>query len=104
MTTAVSYLSSSVVCLNKCVCLQQLDGYVSCQLQYIYLHARFVAASCIVRYGVHPVHAVCCHCCHGRELMDAARVMGDTGLFSLMEAASGKIRRDIVFAASLHVA
>ncbi|WIA30222.1 hypothetical protein OEZ86_000313 [Tetradesmus obliquus] len=41
-------------------------------------------------------------CC--RELMDAARVMGDTGLFSLMEAASGKIRRDIVFAASLYVA
>jgi len=41
-------------------------------------------------------------CC--RELMDAARVMGDTSLFSLMEAASGKIRRDIVFAASLYVA
>lgn len=41
-------------------------------------------------------------CC--RELMDAARVMGDTALFALMEAASGQIRRDIVFAASLYVA
>lgn len=41
-------------------------------------------------------------CC--RELMDAARVMGDTALFALMEAASGLIRRDIVFAASLYVA
>lgn len=41
-------------------------------------------------------------CC--RELMDAARVMGDTALFALMEAASGMIRRDIVFAASLYVA
>jgi antiviral helicase SKI2 len=40
-------------------------------------------------------------CC--RELMDAARVMGDTALFALMKAASGLIRRDIVFAASLHV-
>jgi antiviral helicase SKI2 len=36
--------------------------------------------------------------------MDAARVMGDTALFALMEAASGMIRRDIVFAASLYVA
>jgi antiviral helicase SKI2 len=41
-------------------------------------------------------------CC--RELMDAARVMGDTALFALMESASGLIRRDIVFAASLYVA
>jgi antiviral helicase SKI2 len=41
-------------------------------------------------------------CC--RELMDAARVMGDTELFTLMQDASARIRRDIVFAASLYVA
>jgi antiviral helicase SKI2 len=41
-------------------------------------------------------------CC--RELMDAARVMGDTALFVLMESASELIRHDVVFAASLYVA
>lgn len=39
-----------------------------------------------------------------RELMDAARIMGDTALFQKMEAASGAIKRDVVFAASLYVA
>jgi superfamily II RNA helicase len=38
------------------------------------------------------------------QLMNAARMIGDTGLFALMEAASGMIRRDIVSAASLYVA
>lgn len=41
-------------------------------------------------------------CC--RELMDAARVMGDTALFQKMQAASAAIKRDVVFAASLYVA
>jgi antiviral helicase SKI2 len=40
-------------------------------------------------------------CC--RELMDAARVMGDTALFQKMAAASAAIKRDVVFAASLYV-
>ncbi|GBF97557.1 hypothetical protein Rsub_10158 [Raphidocelis subcapitata] len=40
-------------------------------------------------------------CC--RELMDAARVMGDTALFQKMQAASAAIKRDVVFAASLYV-
>lgn len=39
-----------------------------------------------------------------RELMDAARVMGDTALFAQMEAASAAIKRDVIFAASLYVA
>lgn len=39
-----------------------------------------------------------------REVMDAARVMGDTGLFRKMQAASAAIKRDVVFAASLYVA
>jgi antiviral helicase SKI2 len=38
-----------------------------------------------------------------RELMDAARVMGNTQLFGQMEAASAAIKRDICFAASLYV-
>lgn len=38
-----------------------------------------------------------------RELMDAARVVGDTALFSKMAAASAAIKRDVVFAASLYV-
>ena len=38
-----------------------------------------------------------------RELMDAARVMGDTALFQKMAAASALIKRDVVFAASLYV-
>lgn len=39
-----------------------------------------------------------------RELMDAARVMGNTALFAQMEQASALIKRDVVFAASLYVA
>jgi antiviral helicase SKI2 len=39
-----------------------------------------------------------------RELMDAARVMGNTQLFQQMQAASAAIKRDVVFAASLYVA
>ena len=39
-----------------------------------------------------------------REVMDAARVMGDTGLFRKMQAASAAIKRDVVFAASLYIA
>ena len=38
-----------------------------------------------------------------RELMDAARVMGNTALFSQMEAASQAVKRDVVFAASLYI-
>lgn len=41
-------------------------------------------------------------CC--RELMDAARIMGNTALFAQMERASELIKRDVVFAASLYVA
>jgi antiviral helicase SKI2 len=41
-------------------------------------------------------------CC--RELMDAARVMGRIASLALIKAASGLIRKDIVFAASLYVA
>lgn len=37
-----------------------------------------------------------------RQLMDAARVMGNTALFKQMEAASASIKRDVVFAASLY--
>ena len=37
-----------------------------------------------------------------RQLMDAARVMGNTALFQQMEAASAAIKRDVVFAASLY--
>lgn len=40
--------------------------------------------------------------CH--ELMDAARVLGNTELFQKMKSASEAIKRDIVFAASLYVA
>ncbi|EFJ42164.1 hypothetical protein VOLCADRAFT_107417 [Volvox carteri f. nagariensis] len=36
-----------------------------------------------------------------RELQDAARVMGNTALFQLMQAASAAIKRDVIFAASL---
>ncbi|GFR45794.1 hypothetical protein Agub_g7248, partial [Astrephomene gubernaculifera] len=39
-----------------------------------------------------------------RELQDAARVMGNTALFQLMQAASAAIKRDVIFAASLYVA
>ncbi len=35
---------------------------------------------------------------------DAARVMGNTALFQLMQAASAAIKRDVIFAASLYVA
>lgn len=38
-----------------------------------------------------------------REIMDAARVMGNTSLFVKMQQASGLIRRDVIFAASLYV-
>ncbi|KAG6380833.1 hypothetical protein JVT61DRAFT_5219 [Boletus reticuloceps] len=37
-----------------------------------------------------------------REVRDAARVIGDTELFKKMEQAQTKIKRDIVFAASLY--
>ncbi|KAG9042495.1 hypothetical protein FS837_010810 [Tulasnella sp. UAMH 9824] len=37
-----------------------------------------------------------------REVRDAARVIGDTDLFKKMEEAQTKIKRDIVFAASLY--
>lgn len=37
-----------------------------------------------------------------RQLMDAARVMGNTALFQQMEAASQAIKRDVIFAASLY--
>ncbi len=37
-----------------------------------------------------------------RQLMDAARIMGNTALFQQMEAASAAIKRDVVFAASLY--
>ena len=36
-----------------------------------------------------------------QEVRDAARVIGDAGLFQKMEDAQTKIKRDIVFAASL---
>jgi antiviral helicase SKI2 len=39
-------------------------------------------------------------CC--RELMDAARVVGDTALFRKMAAASAAIKRDVCFAPSLY--
>ncbi|KAG2484118.1 hypothetical protein HYH03_017069 [Edaphochlamys debaryana] len=39
-----------------------------------------------------------------RELQDAARVMGNTALFQLAQAASAAIKRDVIFAASLYVA
>lgn len=39
-----------------------------------------------------------------REFRDAARVMGNTALFELMEAASAAIKRDVCFSASLYVA
>ena len=39
-----------------------------------------------------------------RQLMDAARVMGNTALFQQMEAASQAIKRDVIFAASLYTA
>ncbi|XP_042694586.1 helicase SKI2W-like, partial [Centrocercus urophasianus] len=38
-----------------------------------------------------------------RELRRAARMLGDPGLAATMEAASGCIKRDIVFAASLYI-
>lgn len=39
-----------------------------------------------------------------REFRDAARVMGNTQLFQMMEQASAAIKRDVIFAASLYVA
>eukprot|EP00698_Gefionella_okellyi_P025525 TRINITY_DN9389_c0_g1_i1.p1 TRINITY_DN9389_c0_g1~~TRINITY_DN9389_c0_g1_i1.p1 ORF type:complete len:1222 (-),score=319.66 TRINITY_DN9389_c0_g1_i1:16-3654(-) len=39
-----------------------------------------------------------------REVRNCARVIGDTALYTKMEEASQKIKRDIVFAASLYVA
>lgn len=44
----------------------------------------------------------CVGCC-GREVRDAARVMGNTALFAQMEAARAAIKRDVIFAASLYV-
>jgi len=38
-----------------------------------------------------------------RELRDAARVLGDTSAWGLMDAVSTSIRRDVIFAASLYV-
>ncbi|GMH32178.1 hypothetical protein BSKO_00012 [Bryopsis sp. KO-2023] len=38
-----------------------------------------------------------------REMMDAARVMGNTSLFVKMQQASALIKRDVIFAASLYV-
>lgn len=38
-----------------------------------------------------------------REVRDAARVIGDAALYQKMEVCREKIRRDIVFAASLYV-
>jgi len=37
-----------------------------------------------------------------REVRGASRLIGDSKLFKLMEDASAKIRRDIVFASSLY--
>ena len=48
---------------------------------------------CIVR-----LHETC------RDVRNAARVIGDAKLFQLMEACSERVKRDIVFAASLYVA
>jgi antiviral helicase SKI2 len=39
-----------------------------------------------------------------REVKDAARLMGDSTLFLKMQTASERIKRDIVFSASLYVA
>ena len=39
-----------------------------------------------------------------RELRDAARVLGDAGLWALMDAVGAAVKRDVVFAASLYVA
>lgn len=38
-----------------------------------------------------------------REVMDAARVMGNTSLFQQMQQASALIKRDVIFVASLYV-
>lgn len=38
-----------------------------------------------------------------QEVRDAARVIGDAGLFQKMEDAQSKIRRDVIFAASLYI-
>lgn len=38
-----------------------------------------------------------------REVRNAARIIGDTQLFTKMEQASALIKRDIVFASSLYV-
>jgi antiviral helicase SKI2 len=38
-----------------------------------------------------------------REVRSAARIIGDTQLFTKMEQASAMIKRDIVFASSLYV-
>lgn len=38
-----------------------------------------------------------------REIMDAARVMGNTALFNQMQQASSLIKRDVIFAPSLYV-
>lgn len=45
-------------------------------------------------------HGTVLHAC----MQDAARVMGNTALFSLMQEASAAIKRDVIFAASLYVA
>jgi len=39
-----------------------------------------------------------------RDVRNAARIMGDSALFTKMEEASALIKRDIVFSASLYVA
>lgn len=39
-----------------------------------------------------------------REVKDAARLMGDSALFLKMQNASERIKRDIVFSASLYIA
>jgi replicative superfamily II helicase len=38
-----------------------------------------------------------------REVKDAAKVMGNTGLVAQIEAASAAIKRDVIFAASLYI-
>lgn len=38
-----------------------------------------------------------------QDLMSAARVMGNTTLYDQFEAASGAIKRDVIFAGSLYV-
>jgi antiviral helicase SKI2 len=55
-----------------------------------------IAEGSIVR-SINQIDQAC------REVRNAARVIGDTALYQKMEEASRKIKRDIVFAASLYV-